>query len=573
MKKQWVSKNEQNPQLVKSVSIDLNVNEMIANLLVNRGILTKKNATLFFSPSLNDLYDPYLIKDMYLAVERIEIAINTGEKVLVYGDYDVDGTTAVALVYSFFKDQLGVEVDFYVPDRFTEGYGISSKGIEYAAEKKCTLIIALDCGIKAVDKVADAKKQGIDFIICDHHTPDDELPEAIAIIDPKRFDCDYPCDYLSGCGLGFKLIQAIAMKRLIPFENIYGYLDLVAVSIASDIVPILDENRILTIYGLKVLEDSPRLGLKKLKDKALLSTNISISDIVFKIGPRINASGRVGSASDSVRLLIAKNEIEATELSNKLEKMNKYRKGLDQKTTEEAINLVESSSKLLNAKALVVYQKHWNKGVLGIVASRLVEKFYKPSIVLSLSEGKITGSARSVSNFDIYNAISYCSEFLLNFGGHKYAAGLTLAKENIENFTDRFLEVVNYQINEIDLIPKIMVDGIISLNEINDKFCDMVQQFKPFGPKNLKPVFVTKNVIDYGTSRTVGKNNDHLKLAITSYDSASKVINGIAFSMGHFKNHITKGNPFDICYTIQENDFWGRKEYQLVLQDIKLKEG
>ena len=569
MDKNWVLKASGNEAVIASLSKELGIDRPLAQLLVQRGITTFEEAKIFFRPDLSNLHDPFLMKDMDVAVQRILEAIQSGEKVLVYGDYDVDGTTAVALVYKFFKDHLK-EIDYYIPDRYDEGYGVSEKGIDYAAQYGITLVIALDCGIKAVDKIDYARKKGIEFIICDHHNPGDEVPDAIAVLDPKQADCNYPYKDLSGCGVGLKLVQAYCKATGQPDERIYDYLDLVVVSIASDIVPITGENRIMAYYGLKKLNESPSLGLRAIKEVAGIDRKqIDIEDIVFKIGPRINAAGRMESGKKSVDLLVCDNSKDAAIISEKINNFNLDRRSIDMEITRQAIEMIRASNKLQERNSTVLYNPDWHKGVIGIVASRLLEHYYKPTVILTRSNGFATGSARSVSGFDLYKAIESCSDLLENFGGHKYAAGLTMKIKNIQKFTDRFEKIVSENIDPELLIPVLEIDTELQLMEINDKFFRVLKQFQPFGPENLSPIFLSENVVDNGYGRTVGNNGEHLKLTLIQEENPFKVFPAIAFHQGQDFQKINKGAPFDICYQLMENDFRGRVSLQIHIQGIK----
>ncbi len=556
----------------RKLSEDLGISPILCQLLVQRGIKDFEQAKSFFRPQLTDLHDPFLMNDMQKAVDRLNQALrDKKQKILVYGDYDVDGITAVALVYKFLTNNYA-NVDFYIPDRYTEGYGISIKGIDYAVENNINLVIALDCGIKAVEKVAYAKEKGVDFIICDHHTPEDVLPDAVAVLDPKRLDSTYPDSNLSGCGVGFKLMQAFAMSNGIDFKNLIPLFDLLAVSIASDIVPINGENRILSYYGLKQLNSNPSLGMKSIIDVCgLTGKEITISDIVFKIGPRLNASGRLQSATEAVELLISKDLAKAKEKSNCIDQCNKERKDLDKSTTDEANRELESVEGVENNASIVIYNPTWHKGVIGIVASRLTEKYYKPTIVLTRSNGFATGSGRSVQGFDVYKAIESCRDLLENFGGHTYAVGLTMKEENVEEFQRRFEKYVSENISQEQCLPQIDIDAYIDFKEITPKFFRLLKEFNPFGPENMKPVFVTRRTFDYGTSRLVGKEQEHLKLELI--DSKSEcIMNGIAFGQSEFNDYIKALNPVDICYTIEENTFNGNTTIQLMIKDIKKSE-
>ncbi len=568
MEKTWNIKESGEEEKVEHLSEVLNIDRFLSNLLVQRGVHTFDEAKAFFRPDYEHLYDPFLMKDMDKAIDRLDKAIENNEKVFVYGDYDVDGTTSVALVYSFLSSYFD-NLQFYIPNRYEEGYGISYKGIDYFAEENCSLVIALDCGIKAVEKIEYAKEKGIDFIICDHHTPGDTLPDAAACLDPKRKDCNYPDENLSGCGVGFKFIQAYCKRHKVDYHKVYEYLDLVVVSIASDIVPIIGENRVLAYYGLQKLNTNPSIGLKYIiKVAGMQGREITISDIVFKIGPRINAAGRIDSGGDAVNLLITEDEALASTMSIDIDKCNDTRKGLDREITQQALDYIASDEGMLKKKSTVLYQPEWHKGVIGIVASRLTEYYYRPTVILTESKGFATGSARSVEGFDLYKAIDSCSDLLENFGGHMYAAGLTLKIENIETFKTRFEEFVEANITPEQLIPQIEVDEEIGLRDINDKFFRILKQFRPFGPGNLKPVFVTKRVFDYGTSKKVGKDQDHLKVELIEEKSGS-IKQGIGFSMGDDLEKLQTGNPFDVCYTIEENVYNGRSSIQMMLKDMK----
>ncbi|WP_321299955.1 single-stranded-DNA-specific exonuclease RecJ [Marinifilum fragile] len=568
MEKRWVINEPGDEETVGALMESLGVDRVIANLLVQRGITTFDMAKAFFRPSLDDLYDPFLMKDMTKAVDRLVIAMEKQERVMVYGDYDVDGTTSVALVYTYLKSHFDF-IDYYIPDRYSEGYGISKTGIDYAAENNISLVIALDCGIKAIEKIAYASEKGVDFIICDHHTPDENLPNAVAVLDPKRGDCEYPCDVLSGCGVGFKLMQGLSIRKNWQFETLIPLLDLLAVSIASDIVPITGENRVLTYYGLKQLNENPRLGLKTILKLAGVSKDLSVNDIVFKIGPRINAAGRIQSGNHAVQLLIAEREEAATLIGDTINGLNEDRKELDHNITDEALERVAKSKTLLEKKSTVLFDRNWHKGVIGIVASRMIETYYKPTVILTESNGFATGSARSVDGFDLYNAISACSDLLENFGGHKYAAGLTMKIENVSAFQQRFEEYVCENITDDMLVPQIKVDASIKLSDITPKFFRVLKQFEPFGPKNMTPVFISEKVVDYGYSRPVGRNKEHLKLSVVDDIREGDVKGGIAFSMGNLYSKISSGSPFDVCYSVQENEYMGKVETQLMVRDIK----
>jgi single-stranded-DNA-specific exonuclease len=569
MNKNWVIKSPGDENAISSLSRELGIERPLAQLLVQRGITTFKEAKEFFRPDLDNLHDPFLMKDMDVAVQRILDAIRSGEKVLVYGDYDVDGTTAVALVYSFFKDHFK-HIDYYIPDRYDEGYGISAKGIDYAGRHGVSLIIALDCGIKAVDKVEYAREKGIEFIICDHHNPADRIPDAVAVLDPKQEGCPYPYKELSGCGVGFKLIQAYGIKTSQPAESIFDFLDLVVVSIASDIVPITGENRILAHFGLKKLNERPSIGLRAIKEVAgIEKKEIDIEDIVFKIGPRINAAGRMESGKKSVDLLVCENRKDAGIISRKINNFNLDRRNIDTEITRQAIEMIQGDEALKNRNSTVLYNPEWHKGVIGIVASRLLDHYYRPTVILTKSNGFVTGSARSVSGFDLYQAIESCSDLLENFGGHKYAAGLTMQVQNLPSFRERFEQFVSETINPEQLIPVVEIDTELQLKDINEKFYRILKQFEPFGPENSSPVFLSENVVDNGYGRTVGSNGEHLKLTLIQEESPFQVFPAIGFHQGHDFDKVSQGFPFDICYQLMENEFRGRTSLQIHLLDLK----
>ncbi|MDT8392821.1 MAG: single-stranded-DNA-specific exonuclease RecJ [Bacteroidales bacterium] len=580
MEKRWVFKQKGDDDTVQRLANELNINKILANLLVQRGINTFKEAKSYFRPQLSDLHDPFLMQDMDKAVERISLAIDRGEKILVYGDYDVDGTTAVALVYTFLQ-KFYQNIDFYIPDRDTEGYGISYQGIDYAKANQFSLMIILDCGIKAIEKTKYALEKNIDFIICDHHRPGDEIPPAFAVLDPKRNDCTYPFKELSGCGVGFKLIQAYASRNNIPFTDLESFLDLVVVSIAADIVPITGENRVLAHYGLKLINTRPRNGFEAILEMGnirrtnleqkdyIFSKELSISDLVFMIGPRINAAGRIESAKNSVRLLIEENYDNALEIAHSINLLNNERKNLDLTATTDALELIAGSEELKAANHTIVYNPDWHKGVVGIVASRLTETYYRPTIVLTRSNGLITGSARSVKDFDIYDAIDACIEHLEHFGGHKYAAGLSIREENFENFKKCFSEYVNSHITNEQLVPEIEIDSEILLRDISSKFFRILRQFSPFGPGNLSPLFTTHGLVDTGKARVVGKN--HLKLEVVHPDISGFPFSAIAFQQGHHLDSIRQGKTFSACYQIEENEWNGVKSIQLNIKDIKIE--
>jgi single-stranded-DNA-specific exonuclease len=567
VEKRWNIKYKSNNEAVSNLQTALNVDRVVATLLYHRNVTTFDQAKYFFRPELRSLHDPFLMKDMDKAISRIEKAIKKGEKILVFGDYDVDGTTAVATVYSFFK-KFYSETAYYIPDRYKEGYGISFKGIDFAKENGYSLIIALDCGIKAIDKIEYANSKGIDFIICDHHLPGDELPKAVAVLDPKRNDCQYPYKELSGCGIGFKLIQAFAQKNDIPEKAYHKYLDLVATSIAADIVPITGENRILAFYGLEKINNDPRPGLQALISTNNINKGLNITSLVFIVGPRINAAGRLEHGSKAVELLVCEDEQEAIEIAKEINTTNTQRKDLDLGTTSEAHLMMENDPLTPHKKSTVLFNEGWHKGVIGIVASRLIEKYYRPTIVLTESEGKVTGSARSVRDFDVYSAIERCNDLLEQFGGHKFAAGLTLKKENIEAFRTKFEEVVSSSITPEQLIPQIDIDTEIELHEINDKIIRILKQFAPHGPENMMPLFVCKNVLDTGWAKIVGTN--HLKLEVFQSANPNFRFQAIAYDKGDFLNIFQRKIPADIVFKIQENEYKGNVSIQLVIEEIRV---
>jgi len=548
--------------IVNNLADSLGVSQSIAHLLVIRGVTTFDEAKQFFRPDFSQLHNPFLMKDMQKAVDRIKTAIEKNEKILVYGDYDVDGTTSVAMLYTFLTT-LTENIDYYIPDRYTEGYGISLQGIDYAKENNFTLIIALDCGIRAINQVNYANEKEVDFIICDHHNPAKEIPNAVAILNPKQKDCDYPFKELSGCGVGFKLIQGYSEKNNITFDKIQSLFDLLVLSIAADLVPMIDENRVFSFFGLKKINENPRVGIKALIDAAKRKGKWTISDIVFGIAPRINAAGRIEQGKKAVAVLIENDSFKATKLAQEIERLNKTRIGLDQDITKQALEMIDD-----NKKSTVVYSTNWHKGVVGIAASRLIESYYKPTVVLAEKDGELTGSARSVKGFDLYKALLQCEKYLEKFGGHMYAAGLTLKKENLEDFIDAFERAVSNTILDEQLIPEVSIDMELDLHEIDDKLFRIIQQFSPFGPQNRTPIFITKAVKDSGYGRAVGADKTHLRLNITNENSRNS-ISSIGFGLAHHFKKIKDGQIFDICYSIDENDWNGRKNLQLKLRDIK----
>ena len=554
-------------EAAKALSRELGISPILCRLLQERGIQTAAEAKRFFRPQLSELHNPFLMKDMDKAVERLNRAMGRKERILVYGDYDVDGTTAVSLVYKFLQ-QFYSNIDYYIPDRYDEGYGVSTKGVDYAYETDVKLIIVLDCGIKAVEEIAYAKSKGIDFIICDHHVPDDVLPSATAILNPKRFDSTYPYEHLSGCGVGFKFMQAFAISNGIEFHQLVPLLDLVAVSIASDIVPIMGENRVLAYHGLRQLNSNPSVGLKAIIDVCgLADREITMSDIVFKIGPRINASGRIQNGKEAVDLLTEKDLPSALKKSNQINRYNEARKDLDKTMTEEANRIVDSLTDLSERRSIVIFNEAWHKGVIGIVASRLTEIYYRPAVVLTRTGELATGSARSVSGFDVYKAIEHCRDLLENFGGHTYAAGLSMKVENVSEFSRRFEEYVTEHILPEQTSATIDIDAQIDFRDITPKFFFDLKKFNPFGPDNHKPVFSTLNVYDYGTSKVVGRGQEHIKLELVD-NKSNNVMNGIAFGQSSQARYIKSKQSFNICYTIEENTH-KRGEVQLQIEDIK----
>ena len=568
----WILKEPADQSKVDRLSAEVGIDKVLAELLVKRGVETFDQARAFFRPSLDDLHDPFLMKGMHEAVERLHQAITGKEKILVYGDYDVDGTTAVALVYSFIQ-RFTKNVGFYIPDRYDEGYGLSYKGIDHAAEGGFSLIITLDCGIKAIEKVEYAREKGIDVIICDHHLPEETLPAAVAVLDPKREDCNYPFDDLSGCGVGFKLVQGYSQQYGIPFETLSPLLDLLVVSIASDLVTMVGENRVLAHYGLKVLNEHPCEGLLAMINLSNLEPgHITIDDIVFKIGPRINAAGRMESGRLAVELLKATDTRSAMAIGEKINDNNNERKNIDREITQEAIEMVQKGECLSSENATIVYNPKWSKGVVGIVASRLVEAFYKPTVVLTKSNGFVTGSARSVAGFDLYEAIESCADLLENFGGHVYAAGLTLKEENLAEFARRMDAFVAGKVTSEMLVPIVDVDARLDFSQITPKFFRILKQFQPFGPGNNNPLFVTENVYDAGSGRKVGAGGVHMKLDLIQESQPYHQIAAIAFNMAGSFDYIREGNPFDVCYAIVENYYRGSSTLQLRIRDIRERE-
>lgn len=572
MKKRWIVRKSGDSEKVERLSSLLNVDYKIANLLVQRNIETYEEARIFFRPELSDLHDPFLMKDMDKAVIRLTNAINNNENILIFGDYDVDGTTAIAIIYKYLKTKYQ-NLIFYVPDRYNEGYGLSFKGIDYAVENNCSLIITVDCGIKAIEKTKYAKENNIDLIICDHHNPGAELPEACAVLDPKRKDCAYPYKELSGCGVAYKFMQAYCQSIGDNPVNLTQFLDLVVVSIGSDIVPLTGENRILSYYGLQKLNSDPLPGLKSIITiTGLLDKEIQVNDIVFKIGPRINAAGRMESGKRAVELLVSENDEHAEIIGDEINIINTSRKELDKDITEQALAMIDSSEISKNAYTTVLYSEKWHKGVVGIVASRLTETYYRPTIVFTRSDGMVTGSARSVPGYNLYDAIESCSNLLENFGGHMYAAGLTLKMENLDNFKQRFEEYVKSTITEEQRTPVINADMEIDIKDITPKFYRILKQFAPFGPENMTPTFVSRNVFDNGSVKKVGKEGDHLKLKIVQQLGDNRCIEGIGFNFGSYHDHIKEYKAFDLCYQIFENNFMNQSFLQILVKDIQIPE-
>ncbi len=564
MSKRWIVKAAAGEENIDSLSKELNIHPILSNILLQRGVSTYEEAKKFFRPQLSELHNPFLMKDMEKAIDRIVKAMMNGEKILVYGDYDVDGTTSVALVYSYLRTKKAM-VNFYLPDRYKEGYGISTAGIDWALKHQYSLIIALDCGIKSNDKIDYAKKLGIDFIICDHHLPGEKIPDACAVLDPKRSDCTYPYKELTGCGIGFKLVQAFNELHGLPFSDIEPYLDLVVASIGSDIVPITEENRILAYYGLEKLNTNPRKGFKAILELANVKKKLTVSDVVFTIGPRINAAGRIEDARRSVELLISEDTEDANTAGQVLNQMNLERRELDASITESALQQIRDDSSFNARKSTVVFNPEWHKGVLGIVASRLTEHYYRPTIVLTQSGDSVTGSARSVKDFDIHSALEKCSDLLVQFGGHRFAAGLTLKVENVENFSKRFDEVVAAAIEEKMTVQEIEIDAEIDLVDLTPSFFNVLKQFAPFGPGNQSPLFVTKNVLSKGMPRVVGSN--HLKLSV--FQNQFNAFDSIAFQQAERLEMVSENRTFSICYHLEENEWNGNVTLQLNIKDIR----
>lgn len=565
--KRWLLKKIPDERKVKKLAAELNSEMALAALLVQRGIETFDQAKTFFRPQLEDLHNPFLMKNMSRAVDRVQSAMELGEHIMIYGDYDVDGTTSVSVVYGFLRDKNYQNLSYYIPDRYAEGYGISFRGIDVAEERNVSLVIALDCGIKAVDKVSYANEKGIDFIICDHHTPGEILPEAHAILNPKQKDCEYPYKELSGCGIGFKLIQALCAHMSYDSRDAFKYLDLTAISIASDIVPITGENRILCYYGLKKINSNPSPGIAALRKIADYDSakELNVRDLVFGIGPRINAAGRMDKAISAVELLLELKAEDAIKMAGGIDVHNKMRRDRDSDITVEAVGMIQGSEKLQKAKTTVLFKDDWHKGVIGIVASRCIEHYHRPTIILTESNGKATGSARSVPDYNIYDAILQCEDLLDSFGGHQFAAGLTLKKENINPFIERFESVVSSSITEDMLMPRIDVDLELQLSEISWSLIKKMEQMAPFGPQNMRPVFVSHGVRLYDAPRVLKER--HLKFLV--YQDKSRPIECIGFDLAEFEDKITSAENFSVCYSISINEFRGNRSIQLTIRDIK----
>lgn len=565
-KKIWKPKAEPNKELVDVLISELNAPEMIAKMLVQRGIDSPDKVKKFFNPRIGDMHDPFLMKDMDKAIERIQHAQKDKEGVLIFGDYDVDGTTSVALAYSFFKDKFD-KIDYYIPDRYKEGYGISNAGIDYAKENGLSLIIALDCGIRSVDKIEYATSLGIDFIICDHHLPGAEIPKAKAVLDPKRSDCEYPFKELAGCGIGLKLAQAYCQVNDLDEREYLQYLDFATLSIASDIVPIEDENRIIAHFGLKIINQQPRIGLKKLIEVSLDKKELSIGDLVFYLGPRINAAGRMDDAKSAVKMLIAEDEATANKFAEELQNQNASRKLVDQKITADFQEIVENNPKLLDRKTHVFFKEDWHKGVVGIAASRAIELYYRPTIILTRSGDVLAGSARSVKGFDVHEALEKCSEHLLQFGGHMYAAGMTMLPENLEAFREAFEKVGEEMLTDDMLVPKVYYDTELDVNLVNRKFLGILQKMEPFGPANMTPVFYTNGLKDDGTGKIIGKTAEHIRLNIRRTNDS---LAAVGFGLADKLESIKKADSFEACFQINENVFRGNSSIQLMLKDVRI---
>lgn len=562
---EWQLKAKPAAHVVESLMSELRVSQHLATLIAMRGYNEFSEVKTFFNPSLSQLHNPYLMDDMHKAVGRLALAIERNQAILIYGDYDVDGTTAVALMVNFLRE-IGANFDYYIPDRYKEGYGISYQGVQYAIDEGFDLFIALDCGIKAVEKVAYAMKNEVDVIICDHHTPGEQLPPAYAILNPKKEGCNYPFKELSGCGIGFKLTQALAEKVGLDDEVFLQNLDLAAISAACDIVPLIGENRLLVHEGMKRIEANPRIGIRKLLGEPVPDRTLTVTDLVFKFGPKINAAGRIDHGSGAVELLIAQSDAEALLLATEIEANNETRKELDRSITEEALSMIENNPEWQQAKSAVLFSPDWHKGVVGIVASRVIETYYKPTIVLTQSDDKVVGSARSVYGFDVYQALCACEEELIQFGGHKYAAGMTLLPEKVDSFRKRFEEVVSSTITDDQLRPKLTIDLELDFSMLTLSFLSTLKRMSPFGPANMKPVFMSTNVRDTGNSRVVGADETHLKVELKQGDT---VLQGIAFGMADKLTLLQSGEAVDVAYTVEENFWRGKRSLQLGIKDIR----
>lgn len=567
MEKRWVLKDLPPQEVVENLAKAININSAMATILAQRDITTYEEAKLYFRPALSQLHDPFLLKDMDKAAPRLAKAVRDREKILIYGDYDVDGTTSVALVYSFLY-QYSPNIEYYIPDRYKEGYGVSKQGIDYAIEQGIKLIISLDCGIKAHQLVDYANEHQIDFIICDHHRPSDDIPRALAVLDAKREDCKYPYKELSGCGVGFKLLQAFCLEMGLPQENLVPWLDLVCVSIAADIVPMTGENRILAYFGLKQLSEAPRPGLKALLEIAGIRGKLNISSVVFGIGPRINASGRIAHAHAAVELLLASTEEEALALAEKVNDKNTQRRSVDSSITQEALKMIEEDEWKKEANSTVLFKEDWHKGVIGIVASRCIERYYRPTVILTQTDNKATGSARSIAGFDLYEAIEECSDLLDQFGGHTFAAGLTMPLANIALFQQKFEEVVSRKVTKEMLVPQMEADMELDFSRINEKFYAILDQMEPFGPGNMHPVFISRHVSCYEEPRLLKDQHIKCKLVQAPY---GQVMEAIGFGLGEHHLAMCRGQNFDIAYTIEQNDYKGHKTLQLSIKDIKFE--
>jgi len=568
-KKQWLVKTASEPEEIEKLKTELNgIHPVLCDILLQRGINSKAKAELFFRPTLDEINDPWLMQDMDLAVDRVLKAADSNQKVLVLGDYDVDGTTSAAMMYLFLKS-INIECDYYIPDRYKEGYGISIDSIDHAVKLDFSLMICLDCGIKAIDKVDYANQKKLDIIICDHHMPGTDIPKAVAVLDPKRPECKYPFKELSGCGVGYKLIQAISDRMKIPTEKAHQFLDLLATSIAADMVPILDENRVFTMYGLHKVNSNPSIGIRALKESTTFNKDYKASDLVFKIAPKINAAGRMSSGRKAVEILVSQNIDQAKELASRVNSYNLERREVDSKMTEEALSILVSDPNFQTKKSTVLFDPSWHKGVIGIVASRMIENYYRPTIIFSGDGEVLSGSARSVRNFSVYNAIEACEDLLIQYGGHKYAAGMTMKKENYEAFCEKFEEVVSSTILPESLQPSIDIDCDLKINEIDRSFYKVLRRFGPFGPGNMSPVFQSKNILATKIMQ-IGKEKNHLKLSLFDPEFERHVIGAIAFGLGDLADDIVEGVPIDVAYNIEENAWNGRSELQLNIKDINL---